>query len=131
MPLYEHVLIARPDISPQQVEALVEDLTRSISELGGTVAKSEYWGLRNLTFRINKNRKGHYALFNIDAPAEVLHELERRQRINEDVMRFLSVRVEAFPEGASPVVAKRDRDEKRRSRREGGPLDGDTEGDAE
>ncbi|MDX2234349.1 MAG: 30S ribosomal protein S6 [Hyphomonadaceae bacterium] len=131
MPLYEHVLIARQDISPQQVDALVEDVTRQIQDAGGKVGKSEYWGLRNLAYRVRKNRKGHYCLLNIDAPAPVVHELERRQRINEDVLRFLTIRVDEFDEEPSPVLARRDRDEKRRARREGredgvdGMLDGE------
>ncbi|MGE3867327.1 MAG: 30S ribosomal protein S6, partial [Hyphomonadaceae bacterium] len=80
MALYEHVLIARQDISPQQVDALVEDITHTINGLGGKVGKTEYWGLRNLAYRVRKNRKGHYALVNIEAPAEAIHELERRHR---------------------------------------------------
>lgn len=119
MAFYEHVLIARPDISPQQVDALIEDITRTIQDGGGTVTKNEYWGLRNLAYRVRKNRKGHYCLLNIDAPAAAVHELERRQRINEDVLRFITVRVETLEEEPSPVLARRDRDEKRRARREG------------
>lgn len=119
MAYYEHVLIARQDISPQQVDALVEDITRTITEQGGTVGKSEYWGLRNLAYRVRKNRKGHYCLLNIDAPAAAVHELERRQRINEDVLRFITIRVDALDEEPSPVLARRERDDKRRARREG------------
>ena len=119
MALYEHVLIARQDISPQQVDALVEDITRQVQDAGGKVGKSEYWGLRNLAYRVRKNRKGHYCLLNIDAPAAAVHELERRQRINEDVLRFLTIRVDQHDEEPSPVLARRDRDEKRRARREG------------
>jgi small subunit ribosomal protein S6 len=119
MAFYEHVLIARPDISPQQVDALIEDITRTVQELGGEVKKNEYWGLRNLAYRVRKNRKGHYALINLDAPAAAVHELERRQRINEDVLRFITVRVEKLDDEPSPVLARRDRDEKRRARREG------------
>jgi len=127
MPYYEHVLIARPDISPQQVDALIEDVIKTLGEQGGKVTKHEYWGLRNLSYRVNKNRKGHYCLLNIDAPAPAVHELERRARINEDVMRYLTVRVEKLDEEPSPVLARRDRDEKRRQRREGrddGGFDG-------
>ena len=124
MALYEHVLIARQDISPQQVDALVEDITRQVLDAGGKVGKSEYWGLRNLAYRVRKNRKGHYCLLNIDAPAEAVHELERRQRINEDVLRFLTIRVEEHDEEPSPVLARRDRDEKRRAKREGRDDDG-------
>ena len=123
MALYEHVLIARQDISPQQVDALVEDITRQVIDAGGKVGKSEYWGLRNLAYRVRKNRKGHYCLLNIDAPAAAVHELERRQRINEDVLRFLTIRVEEHDEEPSPVLARRDRDEKRRAKREGGRDD--------
>lgn len=119
MPFYEHVLIARQDISPQQVDALVEDVTRTLQDLGAKVSKSEYWGLRNLAYRVRKNRKGHYCLLNIDGPSEAVHELERRQRINEDVLRFLTIRVDELDEEPSPVLARRDRDEKRRARREG------------
>lgn len=127
MALYEHVLIARPDISPQQVDALIEDITRTVGEQGGKIAKNEYWGLRNLAYRVRKNRKGHYAMLNIDAPSEAIAELERRLRINEDVLRYLTIKVEAFDEEPSPILARRDRDEKRRARRdgEGGDDDGD------
>jgi small subunit ribosomal protein S6 len=132
MAFYEHVLIARPDISPQQVDALIEDVTRIVQEQGGQVTKNEYWGLRNLAYRVRKNRKGHYSLLNIDAPAAAVHELERRHRINEDVLRFITVRVEKLEDEPSPVLARRDRDEKRRARREnrddGGYDDGMMEG---
>lgn len=119
MALYEHVLIARQDISPQQVDVLLEEVTKIVTELGGTIGKTEYWGLRNLAYRMRKNRKGHYALVNIDAPAAAIHELERRQRINEDILRYITIRVEAFDDEPSPILARRDRDEKRRQRREG------------
>lgn len=119
MAFYEHVLIARPEISPQQVDALVEEITNQIKEGGGSVSKSEYWGLRNLTYRIRKNRKGHYALLNLTCAAPVVHELERRLRINEDVMRFKTIRVEELDEEPSPILARRDREERRRARREG------------
>ncbi|HVY83879.1 MAG TPA: 30S ribosomal protein S6 [Caulobacterales bacterium] len=128
MAYYEHVLIARPDISPQQVDALVEDITKTVTELGGRVGKSEYWGLRNLAYRVRKNRKGHYALLNLDCPPEAVHELERRQKINEDVMRFKTIRVEELDEEPSPILARRDRDERRRQRREGRDDEGGFEG---
>jgi small subunit ribosomal protein S6 len=127
MAFYEHVLIARQDISQQQVEALLEDLTRTLGELGGAVAKQEYWGLRNLAYRIRKNRKGHYCLLNIDAPETAVAELERRQKINEDIIRYMTVRVETLDPEPSPVLARRDREERRRARREGG--EGDFDGD--
>ena len=125
MAYYEHVLIARPEISPQQVDTIVEEITNTIKELGGTTTKTEYWGLR-----IRKNRKGHYALINIDAPAPAVHELERRLRINEDIMRFKTIRVEELDEEPSPILARRDREERRRSRREGG-RDGEDGGEFE
>jgi small subunit ribosomal protein S6 len=124
MAFYEHVLIARPEISPQQVETLIEDITKTVKELGGQVTKNEYWGLRNLTYRIRKNRKAHYALLNLDCPAPAVHELERRLRINEDVMRFKTIRVEALDAEPSPILARRDREERRRARREGRDDDG-------
>ena len=91
MAYYEHVLIARQDISPQQAEALNEELKTLIEDQGGHIAKIEYWGLRNLTYRIKKNRKGHYSLLAIDAPAPAVKEMERQLSINEDVLRYLTV----------------------------------------
>jgi small subunit ribosomal protein S6 len=120
MAYYEHVLIARPEISPQQVDTLIEEVTNAVKDLGGVVGKTEYWGLRNLTYRIRKNRKGHYALLNLDCPTTAIAELERRLKINEDVMRFKTIRVEELDEEPSPILARRDRDERRRARREGG-----------
>lgn len=110
MPLYEHIFIARQDISPAQVEGLTETLQKIVTENGGKVAKSEYWGLRNLQYKVKKNRKGHYSLFNIDAPAAAVHELERQEKINEDVLRFLTIRVDELDETPSPVLSRRDRD---------------------
>lgn len=130
MAFYEHVLIARPEISPQQVETLIEEIKKTITDQGGHIGKTEYWGLRNLTYRIRKNRKGHYALINIDAPAAAVHELERLLKINEDVMRYKTIRVEELDEEPSPILARRDREERRRARREGG-RDGEDGGDYE
>jgi len=124
MALYEHVVVTRPDISPQQVDALVEDITRIVTDGGGKVGKSEYWGLRNLAYPIRKSRKAHYSLLNIDAPGPVIHEIERRHRINEDVLRYLTVRVEALSEDPSPVIARKDRDERKRERDEFGGFGG-------
>jgi len=107
MPLYENVFIARQDISGAQVDALADTFTQLIAEQGGEVKKREYWGLRNLAFRMNKNRKGHYMLFNIDAPAPAIAELERTMRINEDVLRYLTLRVDQLEEGPSPVMQSR------------------------
>jgi len=118
MAFYEHVVIARQDISPQQAEALNEQLKALIEEQGGHSAKIEYWGLRNLTYRIKKNRKGHYSLLAIDAPAPAVKEMERQLSINEDVLRYLTVRVEELDLELSPVLARRDRD---RGEREGRP----------
>ena len=114
MAFYEHVFMARPDISPQQVEALVEDITKIIETENGKVGKSEYWGLRNLAYPINKVRKGHYSLLNIDAPAAAIQELDRRLRINDDVMRHMTIRVEELSEEPSPIIARKDRDDRRR-----------------
>jgi len=120
MAFYEHVVIARQDISPQQAEALNETLKALIEEHGGHIAKIEYWGLRNLTYRIKKNRKGHYSLLALDAPAAAVHELERQLSIHEDVLRYLTVRVEELDLELSPVLARRDRDRESRGDREGG-----------
>ena len=124
MPFYEHIIISRPDISPQQVDELVEGVTALVAEKGGKVGKVEYWGLRNLAYRINKTRKGHYSLINIDAPAAAVHELERVQRINENVMRYMTIAVEELEEGPSPILARRERDEKKqRARTENNGMD--------
>jgi small subunit ribosomal protein S6 len=121
MPLYECVFIARQDVSATQVEGLVEQFSNIIDQGGGRIAKSEMWGLRNLAYRIKKNRKGHYALLNIDAPAEAVHEMERNMRLNEDVLRYLTVRVKELEEGPSAVLQSRHgRDERGRGGR-GGP----------
>jgi small subunit ribosomal protein S6 len=121
MPFYENVFIARQDISSTQVEALAETLAQIVTQQGGQVAKREYWGLRNLAYRIKKNRKGHYMLFNLDAPPAAVSELERNMRINEDVLRYLTIRVEALEEGPSVVMQNRGRgDERDRDRDRGG-----------
>jgi small subunit ribosomal protein S6 len=101
MSLYESVLIARQEISTQQVDALVDTFESVIKDNGGSVEKRENWGLRSLAYKIKKNRKGHYVLFNIDAPAEAMHEMERLMRLNEDVLRHLTLRVDEFEEGPS------------------------------
>ncbi|CAN5578502.1 30S ribosomal protein S6 [soil metagenome] len=118
MALYEHVVISRQDISPQQAEALNDQIKALIEEGGGVVAKIEYWGLRNLTYRIKKNRKGHYSLISIDAPAPAVKEMERQLSLNEDVLRHLTVLVEELDLELSPVLARRDRDREREPRRE-------------
>ncbi len=108
MALYESVFITRQDISSSQAEALVDSFADIIANTGGSVQKKEYWGLRNLAYRIKKNRKGHYALLNIDAPPAAIAEMERNMRLNEDVLRFMTVRVEELDEGPSPVLRSRD-----------------------
>src|SRR6185312_13536549 len=110
MPLYEHVYLARQDLSAQQVEELTAQLSGVVTQLGGKVAKSEYWGVKSLTYRIRKNRKAHMTLFNLDAPPAAITEIERQERLNEDVLRYLTVRVEELEEGPSAMMRKSDRD---------------------
>ena len=132
MPLYENVFIARQDISGAQVDQLADGFTQLIAEQGGQIRKREYWGLRNLAYRMNKNRKGHYVLFNIEAPAAAIAELERTMRINEDVLRYLTLRVDKFDEGPSPIMQSRGsrEDRPRRDRdRYGEPREGRDGGD--
>lgn len=112
MALYEHVFLARQDISQQQVESLVEQYKTLITEAGGTVGKVEYWGLKSIAYRINKNRKAHYVLMNIDSAYDAVAEMERQMRINEDVMRFMTIRVEELEEDQSAMMQKRDRDDR-------------------
>lgn len=107
MPYYESVFIARQDASTQQVEALTEKAVAQITEDGGKVTKIEPWGLRSLSYRIKKNRKGHYVLLNIDAPAPAVAEFERQLRLNEDVLRFMTLRVDALEDGPSAIVSGR------------------------
>ena len=115
MPLYESTLIARPDISGQQVEGLSEQFQEIVRDNGGEVAKTEYWGLRSLTYRIKKNRKGHYLHMQIDAPAAAVAEMERNMRINEDVMRYLTIKVDALdPEPSAVMQSKGSRDSRGR-----------------
>lgn len=119
MPFYENVFITRQDASAAQVEALAETFAGIVTANGGQVPKKEYWGLRNLSFRMQKNRKGHYMLLNIDAPAPAVVEMERNMRINEDVLRYLTVRVEALEEGPSAVLQNRGREGREGDRRDG------------
>lgn len=117
MPFYENVFISRQDISATQVEALTEQFATIVKDHGGEVTKREYWGLRNLAFRIRKNRKGHYVLLNISAPAAAVLEMERNMRINEDVLRHMTIRVEALEEGPSMMLQRRDERDSREGRR--------------
>jgi small subunit ribosomal protein S6 len=110
MPLYEHVYLARQDLSTQQVEELTTQLTGVLTAQGGKVTKNEYWGLKSLSYRIRKNRKAHLTLLNVDAPAAALSEIERQERLNEDVLRYLTIRVEEHEEGPSAMMRKSDRD---------------------
>tara|TARA_R110000824_G_scaffold155226_7_gene327879 strand:+ start:38742 stop:39212 length:471 start_codon:yes stop_codon:yes gene_type:complete len=123
MALYEHILIARQDVSQQQVETLVEQLTTILKENGGSVTKNEYWGLRNLAYKVKKNRKGHYALMNIDAPHAAVAEMERQMSLNEDVLRFMTIRVEEHEEGQSAVLSNRGGGREERSGGGGGRFD--------
>lgn len=135
MPFYESVFIARQDISPAQAEALADTFTGILKERGGDVTKREYWGLRSISYRIKKNRKGHYILLNVDAPPAAVQEMERNMRLNEDVLRFMTVRVDELEAGPSMMMQRReergDRDRgPRRREYEGGdgdrgPRDGD------
>lgn len=113
MPLYEHVYLARQDASAQQVQELTKQFTGIIEGLGGKITKSEYWGVKSLTFRMDKNRKAHFTLFNVDAPPAALAEVERQERISEDVLRFMTIKVDEIEEAPSIMMQKRDRDERK------------------
>lgn len=114
MPCYESVFIARQDISASQAEGLTETFSQIISSNGGNVISTESWGLRSIAYRIKKNRKGHYVLMNIDAPAPALHEMERQMRIHEDVLRYMTIRIDGFEEGPSAMLRNKDRDDRPR-----------------
>jgi small subunit ribosomal protein S6 len=119
MPLYEHVFMVRQDASTAQVEALTQQLKSIVEQNGGKVAKSEYWGVKSLSYRIRKNRKAHFSLLNLDAPHAALTEMERQMSLNEDVIRFLTLRVEAHEEGPSAMLRRsRERDERDRDHRD-------------
>jgi len=117
MPLYEHVFLARQDLSAQQVEDLTKKFSDVIGGLGGKVTKNEYWGLKSLTYRINKNRKAHMTLINVDAPSAAVTEIERQERLSEDVLRYLTIRVDELEEGPSAMMRKSDRDRDERGDR--------------
>ena len=118
MPLYEHVFLARQDLSQAQVDALAANATEIVEQGGGKVAKTEPWGLKSLAYKIDRNRKAHFVLLNLEAPGAVVAELERQNRINEDVIRWLTVSVEEHEEGPSVQMRKNERDRKRRTERE-------------
>jgi len=123
MPFYEHVYLARQDLSAQQVEEMSAQYKGLIEQMGGTVAKTEYWGVKSLTFRMRKNRKAHFTLMNIDAPSAAIAEVERQERLSEDVLRTLTVRVDELEAGPSAMMRKADRDERRGERGERGGFD--------
>jgi small subunit ribosomal protein S6 len=132
MPLYEHVYLARQDLGAQQVDELTNQYKAVLEQMGGKVAKAEYWGVKSLTYRIRKNRKAHFTLLNVEAPPAAVAEVERQERLNEDVLRYLTIRVEAHEEGPSAMMRKADRDrdrderrgERRREREPRGPREG-------
>jgi len=117
MPLYEHVYLARQDASTQQVEELTAQLKGVIEGLGGTIAKNEYWGVKSLSYRLRKNRKAHFTLLNVNAPPAAINEIERLERLNEDVLRYLTIRVEEHEEGPSAMMRRAERDRDRDDRR--------------
>ena len=119
MPLYEHVFLARQDLSQAQVDALAATATEIVESNNGKVTKTETWGLRSLAYKIQKNRKAHFVMLNIEAPAGVVAELERQTAINEDVIRYMTVRVEEHEAGPSVMMRKNDRERSRRREREG------------
>ncbi len=121
MPFYEHVFIARQDISSAQVDGLVETFTGLVESNGGKIVGQEYWGLKNLAYRVKKNRKGHYVMLNLDAPPDAIGELERQERLHEDVLRYLTLRVDELEEGPSVMMRGR---KDRRDRGDGASDEG-------
>jgi small subunit ribosomal protein S6 len=117
MPLYEHVFLARQDLAQAQVDALAENATKIITDNGGKIVRTEAWGLRNLAYRIAKNRKAHYVALDIDAPAPAIAELERQTNINEDVIRFLTIRVDEHETGPSAMMRRGERGDRERGDR--------------
>jgi small subunit ribosomal protein S6 len=121
MALYEHVFLARQDLAQAQVDALAEAATKIVEDHQGRVVKTETWGLRSLAYRIAKNRKAHYVMLEIDAPGDTVAELERQAGINEDIIRYMTVKVDELEEGPTVMMRKQERDRERRSDREGRP----------
>ncbi|HEV8034094.1 30S ribosomal protein S6 [Yoonia sp.] len=118
MPLYEHVMIARQDLSNTQAEGLIEHFGTVLADNGGKLLENEYWGVKTMAYKINKNRKGHYALLRTDAPAPAIQEMERLMRLHEDVMRVLTIKVDAHEDGPSVQMQKREERSDRGERRE-------------
>ncbi|RNF33131.1 30S ribosomal protein S6 [Paracoccus methylarcula] len=118
MPLYEHVLIARQDLSNTQAEGLIEHFSTVLADNGGKVVDHEYWGVRTLAYKINKNRKGHYAFLRTESPSAAVQEMERLARLHDDVMRVMTIRVDEHKEGPSVQMQKREERGDRRERRE-------------
>ncbi|MDB2548751.1 30S ribosomal protein S6 [Paracoccaceae bacterium] len=117
MPLYEHVMISRQDLSNAQAESLIEQFSTVLKDNGGSVVDAEYWGIKTMAYKINKNRKGHYAFLRSDAPSAAVHEMERLMRLHDDVMRVLTIKVDAHEEGPSVQMQKREERGERRERR--------------
>ncbi|MEP1587319.1 MAG: 30S ribosomal protein S6 [Tateyamaria sp.] len=118
MPLYEHVMIARQDLSNTQAEGLIEHFGTVLSDNGGSLVEHEYWGVKTMAYKINKNRKGHYAFLRTDAPATAIQEMERLMRLHDDVMRVLTIKVDEHQSGPSVQMQKRDERPDRGERRE-------------
>lgn len=125
MPLYEHVFLARQDLSSTQVEELVEQVRTLVEGAGGSLGRIEFWGVKSLQYRIDKNRKAHFTLVDIDAPAATLQELERQWRISEDVLRYMTIKVEQFEDGPSAMLQRREERRSRERERERGGERGD------
>ena len=123
MPLYEHVFLSRQDASAQQVEELTAQFKGVIEQLGGKVTKVEQWGVKSLSYRVRKNRKAHFTLLNVDGPSTALNEVERQERLNEEILRYITVRVDELEEGPSAMMRKVDRDRERDERGGGGFRD--------
>ena len=118
MPLYEHVFISRQDLSGAQAEGLVEHFGQGIADNGGSMGESEYWGLKTIAYKINKNRKGHYAFMKTNSNAGAVQEMERLMRLHEDVMRIMTIKVDSHKEGPSVQMQKREERGERRERRD-------------
>ena len=124
MPFYEHVFLMRQDLAPAQVEGLIEQMKELVANNGGKVAKVENWGLRTLAYKIRKNRKAHYVLMNLDAPSAAVQELERIERLSDDIIRYMTIRVDELEEGPSAMMRAREERGRGGFRSRGGPRGG-------